>query len=260
MTDQVKKTGPARYHEAKADAKALGIDTKDMNLSQLEAAIIAALPKEQAPDTKEPEEKGPTGITPAQAKSIEAKMRYEDEIREKIREDRQIATDRAEIIAESESLSIPIDLAENPTKLELARARRSLGLKKKEVKPSPETLGIEAGKRGYYIFNNLEQEDASHTVNPGGKYTIHLIPEQIHVLSDFHIKLFAKNAVRPIYTRIKTGIEADPDVNGGQLMEKCQRTSSKRRFAFEYLGPAPQESSFGLVTDAKILNELTVTI
>lgn len=247
MTDKVEETGVARYHKLNKAAKELGINTDGMKADQIEAAIAA-----------ESKVEGPTGITLDEAKSIEARLRFEDETRDKIRRERQIATDRAQIIAESESLCIPIELSENPTELELARARQKLGIEKKAIKPSPETLGIEAGKRGYYMFNNLEQEDASHTTNPGGKYTIRLIPDQIHVLSDFHIKLFAKNAVRPVYGRVSTGVVAGPDTVG-KPMERCQRIDSKRRWSFEYVGEAPQDAPFGLVTDSKILKDLMAT-
>ena len=212
--------------------------------------------KAEAEAKKLEEAKGPTGITASEAKSIEAKMRYEDEVREKIRAERRIATERAELIAESESLCIPIDLPDTPNELDLARARRALGVKKREIKPSPETLGIEAGKRGYYKFTNREQEDASHTVNLGGKYVIYLVADQVHVLSDYHIKTWRKRAVVPQYTRVQTGVVPGPGTTG-QVVEKSQRVADKPRFIFEFMGEAPQEAEFGLVTDPDILKKLT---
>lgn len=248
MTDQVEETGQARYQRLNKEAKALDIDTKGMNSDAIETAI-----KSQG------EVKGPTGITTDEAASIEARLRFEEETRDKIRAERKITTERAELIAESESLNIPIDLPDTPTILELARARRTLGLKKKEERPSPETLAIEAGKRGYYIFTNREQDDASHTVNLGGKYTIHLIPDQIHVLSDFHIKRWRQCAVVPEYKRVETGVVASDDT-AGRLMQECKRVGGKPRFAFEHLGDAPQDAPFGLVTNKKVLEELTQTV
>ena len=149
----------------------------------------------------------------------------------------------------------PIDIADNPTELQLAKARRTLGMKKKEVKPSPETLGIEAGKRGYYIFTNREQDDASHTVNLGGKYVIHLFPDQVHVLTDFHIKRWRKCAVVPQYGKVATGVVPGPGTVG-QAAEKCVRTGDKPRFSFEYMGEAPIDAPFGMVTDTVILDKL----
>ena len=249
--NQDKESGQARYHRVNTEAKALQIDTTGMNTDQIETAIKDVA---EVGDTK-----GPTGITSKEAASIEAKLRYEDEIREKIRAERRIITERAGLIAESESLNIPIDLPDIPTELELARARVTLGVKKLEEKPSPETLAIEAGKRGYYVFTNREQDDASHTVNLGGKYVIHLIPDQVHVLSDFHIKRWRQCAVTPEYKRVDTGVTAS-DETAGRLMQECKRVGGKPRFAFEHLGVAPQDAPFGLVTNKKVLEELTATV
>ena len=237
MEAQVQETGTDRLNRLREEARELGI-TGRMTSDDFEAAIKA-----------QKEEPGSLPIEEAQ--KIDARLKYEFEAQEKFKRDRQIKLDRASIIAESESLAIPIDLPKNPNELELAKARTSLGMKKLEVKPSPETLAIEAGKRGYYIFTNREQDDASHTVNPGGKYTIHLIPDQIHVLSDAHIKLFRKNATVPQYERVSTGSTIE-----GEMGQVCRRVGGKPRFSFEYLDEAPQESPFGLVTDSKIITEL----
>lgn len=238
MATEVKETGLERHRRLHREAKALGI-TGRHTTEELEELI------EQKPAVK-------GKITPDEAKAIEEKLRYEDEIREKFRLERQARIDRAAIIVEAEKARVKIDLPELPTELELARARAQLGIKKKELKPSPETVAIENSKKGYYIFTNREQDDAAHTVNPGGKYTIHLIPDQIHVLSAAHIKLFKKFAVVPVYNRVPV---PGPPVEG-RMGEECRRTGSKQRFAFEYLGEAPQDARFGLVTDTKILDKL----
>lgn len=251
MTDKVQETGQARYQRVSKEAKALDIDTTGMKTDEIETAIKNV--------AEVAETKGPTGITPKEAANIEARMRYEDKIREQIRAERRITTERAGLVAESESLNIPIDLPENPTELQLARARVALGVKKKEERPSPETLAIEAGKRGYYIFTNREQDDASHTVNLGGKYVIHLIPDQVHVLSDYHIKKWRQIAVTPEYKRVDTGVVAS-DETTGNLMQECKRVGGKPRFAFEHVGEAPQDAPFGLVMDKKILEGLTLTV
>lgn len=234
------KNGLNRYHELQAVAKELGI-TASGSAEQLEAAIEA-----------KKAERVKVGLTPDEAAKIDARLRYEFEAQEKFRVERQIQSDRASIVAESESLKIPIKLPEKPTELELARARQTLGMKKIEVRPSPETVAIESSKRGYYIFTNIEQGDAAHTVNPGGKYIIHLIPDQVHVLSEFHIRLFRQKAVTPIYSRVPI---AGPPVEG-RMGEECRRTGSKPRFTFEYLGEAPDDAPFGLVTDTKILDKV----
>lgn len=247
MENQVKETGMERLNRLRTEAKSLGIVGR-YTADEFEVRIAQV----RAGGTVEPFEKPEDGITPEEARKIDARLKYEFEVQEKFRLERQIQIDRASIVTESESLRIKVDLPEKPTELELAKARQALGMKKVEVKPSPETVAIEASKRGYYIFTNLEQDDASHTVNPGGKYTIHLIPDQIHVLSEAHIRLFRKFAVVPVYKRVPV---AGPPVEG-QMGEECKRIGSKQRFSFEKLGEAPQDAPFGLVTDTKILDEL----
>ena len=213
----------------------------------------------QVEKTEDVTETGPTGISVKDATAIEARVRFQEETRDKIKREREIVTERARIIAESETLCIPIDLPETPTELELARARTKLGIQKKQVRPSPETVAIEASKKGYYTFINRIQDDASHTTNPGGKYVLELIPDQVHVLSEWHVKFFKQHCVEPEYKRVRTGVEPGPDTEG-EIVEDCVLSSKKPCWAFEYLGEAPQEAPFGLVTDAKILKKLTATV
>lgn len=234
-------SGLNRYHKLQAEAKKLGI-TASGNTEQLETAIAA----------KQGTETPKTGLTPEEAAKIEASLKFEFEIREKRRIEIQAEKERATIMVEAQTQGVTIELPEKPTELQLAQARQSLNMKKVEVKPSPETVAIESSKRGYYIFTNREQDDASHTVNLGGKYIIHLIPDQIHVLSEYHIKKWRQIATVPVYKRVPV---AGPLVEG-QMGEECKRVGGKPRFAFEYLGEAPADAPFGLVTDTKILDEL----
>lgn len=258
--NSTEESGLNSYRKLQAEAKKLGIPTSG-NTEELKAAIVMAKTATKTPETASDTAK--IGLTPEEAVKIDARLKYEFEAQERFRAERQMKTDRASIMVESKTLGIPVDLPEKPTELELAKARQLLGIKKVEIKPSPETVAIEGGidpitgktvlpsKRGYYIFTNREQDDAAHTVNPGGKYIIHLIPDQIHVLSEAHIKLFRKNAVTPIYQRVPVA----GSLVEGRMGEECKRTGSKPRFAFEYLGEAPQDAPFGLVTDTKILDE-----
>lgn len=255
MSDtKTENVGMEHYRKLKAEAKELEIDGYGkMNTAALEAAITAKK-GEGTPDPLET----PTeheGLTAVEAKKIEARLKYEFKIQEENRVRIQREKEHASLIAESDSLKIKIDLPKNPTELQLAKARRTLGMKKVEVKPSPETLGIEASKRGYYVFTNLRQDDAAHTVNLGGKYTVHLIPGQIHVLSAYHIKKWKQVAVYPKYERVETGVKPSQDTTG-QFAQKCQRVGGTSRFMFEYLGEAPQDAPFGMVTNMKILDEL----
>lgn len=234
------KNGLKHYHQLQAQAKELGIPASG-SAEQLEAAIEA----KKAAGVKK------TSLTAEEAAKIEASLKLEFEIREKRRIEIQAEKDRAAIVVESEALRIPIDLPEKPTELQLAKARQLLGMKKLEVKPSPETVAIEKSKRRYYIFTNIEQDDAAHTIATGGKYIIHLIPGQVHVLSVFHIRFFRQKAVTPIYSRVPTGSTVE-----GQMGEQCKRTGSKPRFAFEDLGEAPDDAPFGMVTDMEILDKV----
>ncbi len=248
--EQVKKTGKEtglqRYHRLQREAKELGIKTS-LDAGEIEVAIAA-----KAAGTSAPVDITTGGLAPEEARKIEARLKFESEVQEKFRVERQAKIDRATIIAESEALKIPINLPENPTELQLAKARQQLGLKKKEIKPSPETVAIEASKRGYYVFNNLEQDDASHTANLGGKYFIHLIADQIHVLSEYHVKKWKQIAVQPVYGRVP--VPGPP--REGYMGEECKRIGGKSRFLFEYLGEAPSDAPFGMVTDIKVLDEL----
>lgn len=260
MENQVEETGMERLVRLRAEAKEMGIIGR-MTADEFEAAIKEAKSPQAAVGIVEPAK---TGLTVEEAAKIDARLKYEFEAQEKFKVERQRQIDRASIIAESELLKIPVSLSEHPTELELAKARTLLGIKKTEVKPSPETVGIEGGicpitgkiippsKRGYYIFTNREQDDAAHAPNLGGKYPLRLIPDQVHVLSEYHIRRWRKIAVTPVYERVPV---PGPAVEG-RMGEECKRTGSKPRFSFEYLGEAPQDAKFGLVTDTKILNEL----
>ncbi len=251
MENKVEETGTERLSRLRAEAKTLGIVGR-YKADEFEKMIAQAKIDGQEKVVIEPISAG--GLTPEEAGKIDARLKYEEDAREKFRVARQIQIDRATIIAESETHTVEIDLPEIPTELELARARAKLGIEKKEVKPSPETRAIEASKRGYYRFTNREQDDAAHTVNLGGKYTIHLIPNQIHVLSEYHVRKWDQIAVTPVYKRVPTGVVSGPDTVG-ELAEECRRVGGKPRFGFDYLGEAPQDAPFGLVTDTKILDE-----
>ncbi len=226
MTEQVKNTekkneGAAEYQRLKSEAKKLGIDCERMNKDE----IILAIQRKQIQDTE----------------------RIRIEVREKLMQEQRMKQQRAEIIAESESLAIPIDLPEICTELDIAKARKTLGMKKKLVKPSPETVAIEAGKKGYYVFRNLMQDDLDVSCCPGGKYRLDLVPGEIHVLSDYHIKFFRQRAIEPTYSRVSR-----PDGKG----EDTVKTGSKPRFAFEFIDEAPIDAPFGLVVDESIKKKL----
>ncbi|KKL50079.1 hypothetical protein LCGC14_2309080 [marine sediment metagenome] len=174
------ENGTQRLHRLREEAKQLGIVGR-MTADEFEATIAQT----RAGGIVEKPAVAKTGLldlAPEEAAKIDARLKYEFEVQEKFKAERQKKIDRAAIVTESETLKIPIDLPEHPTELELAKARQTLGIKKLEVKPSPETIGIDraihpltgetvpTSKRGYYVFTNREQDDASHTANLGGKY------------------------------------------------------------------------------------------
>jgi hypothetical protein len=212
----------------RGEAGKLGVETDGMNKDDLVAAI--------------------------QRKQIAATVRIEAEEREKLKQEYRLTQERSEIIAESESLGIPIELPDPCTVLDLAKARQKLGMEKTRVKPSPETLAIEASEKNYYIFRNLEQDDVDVSCNVGGKYRFDFIPDQIHVLPKYITTYMRKRAVVPVYSRIQV-----PGATEGSFKEITKKTSVKQRFSFEFVDKAPQEAEFGVVLDealkAKLLNK-----
>ncbi len=257
MEKQVNETGLQYHQRLQKEATGLGLSGKG-NIETLEKAIADkqaepfVVVEEPLKETEKPQD---GKISLEQAKGIRAQIMAEEEIRDQIKAERAIINERARIIVESESLHIKIDLPEQPTELDLARARKKLGLEKIAVKPSPETVAIENSQRGYYKFTNQEQDDARHTPNLGGKYVFHLVPNMIHVLSEYHIKRWAVSAVTPIYKRVSTGVVGG-DATVGEAAEVCKRVGGKARFSFEHLGDAPDDAPFGLVYDQKILDKL----
>lgn len=249
MTEQVEETGLQRLNRLRAEAKELGI-TGQMSADDFEAAIKAKKEGSADPLATPMHE----GLTAEEAKKIDARLKYEFEAQEKFGIERQRTTERATIVAEAESLKIKIDLPENPTELQLARARRDLGIDKVAVRPSPETVAIEASARGYYRFTNIEQDDAAHTTILGGKYFIHLIPGQVHVLSKFHVETWDRIAIVPKYERQDTGV-VPSDATTGQMAQECVKVAGTKRFMFEFLGEAPQNAAFGMVTNMEVLKE-----
>lgn len=230
MSEQVKKTeevedkkneGASDYHRLNKEAKNLGIDTGGMNKDE----IVKAIQRKQIADT----------------------VRIEAEEREKLRIEYRLKQERSEIIAESEALAIPVDLPDPCTELDLAKARQKLGMEKKKVKPSPETIAIEASKKNYYIFRNLEQHDVDISCNVGGKYHFDLIPDKIHCLPDYLLEHMRIKAVVPVYSRVPRG-----DGKG----ENTVKTGEKSRFTFEFIDEAPIEAEFGVVLDEALVKKL----
>lgn len=282
MAKQVKKTGGvAEFHRLKKEAKELGIDVAKMNTD----ALIAAIQQKQAggeesgdkskapevseldrltcdavklgidivvieDDSSRPMNKEEV-VKAIQRKQIADTERIRIEEREKIMQEYRLKQDRADIIAESESLCIPIDLPKVCTELDLAKARRDLGMKKVIPKPSPETLAIEASTKGYYIFRNLVQGDQDISCNVGGKHRFDFIPDELHCLPLYIIKFMRTRAVEPVYERVPVKGQKD-----GDFGEITMQTGTKPRFTFEFIDEAPQEAEFGPVRDESLKAKL----
>jgi len=269
--DEVKKTGTnegvAEFHKLKREAKALGIDVTGMKKDDLVKAInfaptgsggtveiteferlkteafklgldVDGLDKEDV-------------INTIQRKQIQDTERIRIEVREKLMQEYRLKQDRADIIAESESLGILVTLPEVCTELDLAKARRDLGMKKLIPKPSPETLAIEASKKNYYIFRNLEQADVDISCNVGGKYRFDFIPDQLHCLPEYIFHFMRQRAVVPVYKRVKH--EATKE---GDFGETTVQDGVRPRFTFELIAEAPQETPFGVVYDKSLKDRL----
>lgn len=266
MDEQVKKTdGAAEYRRLKKVAQGLGIDTTGMKMVDLNKAIDAngtVLPETVQPATEVGRLTGEAVklgidvtdmdkdeiVAAIQRKQIADRLRIETEEREKLHHEYRMKADRAEILAESESLAIAITLPENCTELDLAKARQKLGIEKKTPKPSIETLAIEASKKGYYIFRNLEQQDMDGVFFPGDKYRFEVIHDELHVLPEWLVQEYIpQQAIFPVYGRV-------PRADGKG--EDTARTGSRPRWSFDYRGPAPQESEFGVVRDESLREKL----
>ena len=96
MSKQVKKTGQTLYQDLRAEAVSLGINTNQMKIPDLQEAIkmfnvSGQLPKgvklrhepKLDPEISEPVKVG-AGLTVAEAKGIEERLRYEVDLRANI--------------------------------------------------------------------------------------------------------------------------------------------------------------------------------
>lgn len=189
--------------------------------------------------------------------AIERHEKVTEEVREKLREKAKIKQRLAEVKASAELLKITIKIPANPTLLDVVRFEKELGIKKKIPKPSPETLAIEASKKVYALFRNLEQDDVDIIENTGGKYRIQLWPDKVHVVPEWLINHY-RSPKNPSGTYPETKYK---EVHGHEKIA-AQMTPIKRRqrFSFEPLGDAPKDAKFGVVTDETILSELEVHV
>ena len=184
---------------------------------------------------------------------IERHEKAAEEVREKLRNEAKLKQRIAELKANATLAKVTITIPENPTIMDVVRLEKELGIKKKIPKPSPETIAIEASKKVYALFRNLEQEDVDVVVMPGGKYRFHLWPDKVHVLPEWLIQTY-RSKKNPAGTRPQTDYK---EVTGHErIAAQMTRMERRQRFAFEVIDDAPKNAKFGVVLDEAILSKL----
>ncbi len=191
-----------------------------------------------------------------ETEAIRRTVEMEESARLRLQDQSKMKRDIAEIRAEASIRGINIVVPEKPTLTDIIKLKKKLNMMIKEPKPSPETIAIEKSKKVYAVFHNREQEDMDVSFCCGGKYWFHLWPEKIHVLPEWLIGNLRKVASVPVYD--KKMVANPQSVAIDSYMEKSVPVSRKQRFLFEVLGDAPDDSSFGVVLDEKILSSLTI--
>ncbi len=186
--------------------------------------------------------------------AIKKTVEMEEKVRLNLQAAAKLRIDIAEIQAEAKIRGLSVEIPEDPTLSQIIEIKKKLNMSIKEPKPSPETLAIEASKKVYAIFRNLEQKDMDLKTNPGGKYWFHFWPGKIHVIPEYFIRFFRKTAVYPDYE--KRVVAAVESAKIGATVEKSVRGEDEQRCMFEVIGEAPDDATFGIVTDSAILEKL----
>ncbi|KKN19560.1 hypothetical protein LCGC14_0944460 [marine sediment metagenome] len=190
--------------------------------------------------------------------AIKRTVEIEERARLKLQQESKMRLDLAEIRAEADIRGVTIDIPKEPTLTDIARLKKELDIIIKEPKPSPETLAIESSKKVYAIFRNLEQDDMDVLRNPGGKHWFHFWPDKVHVIPEWLIGYYRKTATVPRYE--KKTVRTLETAQIQETIEKVVRTKDRQRFSFEVLGDAPDDASFGIVTDSQIISSLEQTV
>lgn len=186
--------------------------------------------------------------------AIERHEKVTAEVREKLSNEAVLKRRIAEVKASADLAGIVIVVPDEPTIMDVIRLEKELGIKKKIPKPSPETVAIEASKKVYAIFRNLEQEDLDiFGACVGGKYKFDFWHDKVHVLPRWLIDHY-RSRLNPAGTRPHSEYK---EIHGSKDIA-AQMTPSERRqrFTFEIIGDAPQDAKFGVVTDETVLSEL----
>lgn len=128
---------------------------------------------------------------------------------------------------------------------------RALGIDpKSRRKPSHETIMIdggfdyisgkkvEASKKKYYTFHNLEEEGVKIALQKGEKYRFELYDGKIHCLPVWLVGNLRKTAVFPLFEQRK---------NLATGLEYSAHVGNRPRFGFDELEDAPDKVPFGIV-------------
>lgn len=184
---------------------------------------------------------------------IERHEKKAEEVREKYRNQAKLNQRIAEVKASATIAKISITIPENPTIMDVVRLEKELGIKRKIPKPSPETVAIEASKKVYALFRNLEDENVDIVAMPGGKYRFHWWPNKVHVVPEWLIN-FYRSRKNPSGTRPHSEYR---EVSGhDKIAARMTPMERRQRFIFEIIGNAPKDAKFGIVTDEAILSKL----
>ena len=169
---------------------------------------------------------------------LEFQIRKEEKVRAEIKAEAVIKQRVADVQAEAELSHVKITIPSEPTLADVTRLEKKLKMKIKEPKPSPETLAIEASKKVYATFRNMEEncKDVDIVSKPGGKHRFHCWPGRKHVIPEWLIGYHTKQCVNSIVKNV-TNAEGNeiPTVVGHE-----------ERFLWQVHGDAPADAPFGV--------------
>jgi hypothetical protein len=169
---------------------------------------------------------------------LEFQIRKEEEVRAKIKAEAVIKQRVADVQAEAEISRVKITIPSEPTLADVVKLEKKLKMKIKEPKPSIETLAIEASKKVYATFRNMEEnsKDVDIVSKPGGKYRFECWPGKKHVIPEWLIEYHRKQCVNSIVKNVK-------NAEGNEIPTVV---GYEERFLWQVHGDAPADAPFGV--------------